>query len=182
MKFYNILSISILILCFYCSGDDSPISTGRGYGDNVHYQIYSSVINDMFNSELSHEITLCDSTVYWKHFDNFNYISENIPGLLEETYNNYLQVNQESVQLLNIPDLNIQCNLISPNNISRWKEIYPNTNVLVHVSRIGYNTVGNQALLYINEYSAPLAGAGYLVYLEKDSDWNVKQILMLWIS
>jgi hypothetical protein len=177
-----ILSFSFILYIHGCSVNDSPISPGRGYGDDVHYQIYSSVLNDMFSSESSYEVTLCDSTVYWEYFDNFENISESIPSLSKQTFNNYLSVNQEPVELLNIPDLNAQCNLISPDNISQWKEIFPNANVLVHLSRIGYNNAGNQALLYISEYYAPLAGAGYLVYLEKDGNWEVKQSLMLWIS
>lgn len=182
MKTLNITILIILIICLACSENDSPLSSEKEYGTDMDYQIYSCVIDSLHNYDSSYQVILCDSTVHWNIESSYDYISEHFPDLSEETLNNYWEINQDPVKLLNIPDLEVQCHLISPENRGEWREIYPDANVLVHLSRIGYNLKKDQALLYMSDYYAPLAGGGYIVFLKKEEDWVINGMVMLWIS
>lgn len=154
----------------------------KSAASEIDYQIYSVVIDSMYNYRSPYQIVICDSTVYWDLKDNNDYVFEHFPSISKETVKNYQIINSISVQLLKVPDVAVECFLITPEDRSKWKQLFPDANVLIHLSRVGFNSDYNQALLYISDYYAPLAGAGFLVYLEKQKKWVIKQTLMIWIS
>ena len=65
----------------------------------------------------------------------------------------------------------------------RYYEKYPNSTGLLKLSRVGFNSDGNQAALYVSTYCGGLCGAGYFVIMEKvDSNWKVVQEVEVWVS
>jgi hypothetical protein len=71
-------------------------------------------------------------------------------------------------------------------NRDGWQSFYnqyPDAPGITTVSRVGFNTSLDQALVYIGTMSHYLAGAGYFVLLKKvNGAWIVDQQVMTWIS
>ncbi len=74
----------------------------------------------------------------------------------------------------------------TPGAQAGWNEFharYPNAGGMITVSRIGYDPSHTHALLEVGMGSAPLAGYGEYLLLEKVSgNWQVIKNLMAWIS
>ena len=65
----------------------------------------------------------------------------------------------------------------------RYYEKYPNSTGLLRLSRVGFNSDGNQAAFYISNYCGGLCGGGYFVIMEKvNSNWKVVQEVQVWVS
>jgi hypothetical protein len=65
----------------------------------------------------------------------------------------------------------------------RYYEKYPNSTGLVRLSRVGFNSDGNQAAFYVSNNCGGLCGGGYFVIMEKvNSNWKVVQEVQLWVS
>jgi hypothetical protein len=77
-------------------------------------------------------------------------------------------------------------NQIFGQNQSGWEIFYnryPQAPGITMLSRVGFNAVLDQALVYIGTQSNWLAGAGYYVLLKKvDGAWSIDQQVMTWIS
>ena len=71
-------------------------------------------------------------------------------------------------------------------NQSGWEifyERYPQAPGITTLSRVGFNNLLDQALVYIGTQSNWLAGSGYYILLKKvDGAWNIDQRVMTWIS
>lgn len=67
-----------------------------------------------------------------------------------------------------------------------WEDFYkkyPETGGVWTFSRPGYNSAGNEAVLYVGHSCGSLCGTGHLYFLAKQNDqWIVQNRLMLWIS
>ncbi len=67
-----------------------------------------------------------------------------------------------------------------------WQEFYtrfPRAKGLITLSRIGYDRGRMHALVEVGSQSAPLAGVGEFLLLEKvDGTWQVQKNVMAWIS
>ena len=72
------------------------------------------------------------------------------------------------------------------NSPGQWNEFYrqfPNSNGLIGLSRAGFNSSGNQALVYIEHNCRGLCGTGHYLLLAKiDQRWGVQKKFMAWIS
>jgi len=179
-----LLTISLIIL-FNCERNKDNITgyiENRETGNTQEYFIYSTILNS-FQDIPNPVFVLSDSTVFYDFSDDIDYIKGHFPDLQDDTINNYLTINQQNIELLNIPDLEITCSIIDNENKSRWKELYPNADALIHLSQVGFNTNKDQGLVYFSDYSAPLSASGNLILLNKEnSGWIIVKSLMLWIS
>ncbi|MBO0933740.1 hypothetical protein [Fibrella aquatilis] len=60
---------------------------------------------------------------------------------------------------------------------------FPSFGAFIHFSRVAFSSDDTKAVCYFSETSDSLAGAGYLVFLEKkNGKWGVIDYTMLWIS
>ena len=65
----------------------------------------------------------------------------------------------------------------------RYYEKYPNSTGLLRLSRVGFNSDGNQAAFYISNSCGGLCGGGYFVIMEKvNSSWKVVQEVEVSVS
>jgi hypothetical protein len=65
----------------------------------------------------------------------------------------------------------------------RYYEKYPNSAGVLSLSRVGFNSDGNQAAFYIANSCGGLCGSGYFVIMEKvNSNWKVVQEIQVWVS
>ena len=76
--------------------------------------------------------------------------------------------------------------LMFSQNRDGWQAFYgqyPDAPGITSLSRVGFNTALDQALVYVGTMSHYLAGAGYFVLLKKvNGSWIVDQQVMTWIS
>ena len=65
----------------------------------------------------------------------------------------------------------------------RFYAAYPKATGIVWLSRVGLNTGGSQAILYVGRQSHYLAGAGYFILLRKsDKGWQIVRAELIWES
>lgn len=87
-----------------------------------------------------------------------------------------------SYVLLNQADMAL---IFAPNR-DGWQSFYtqyPEAPGIISLSRAGFNDQLDQALVYVGVMSHYLAGAGYLILLNKvDGVWKIDQQVMTWIS
>lgn len=66
---------------------------------------------------------------------------------------------------------------------TRFYELYPNSPGLITLSRVGFSTAGEEALVYIGLQAESLVGVGYYCLLWWHDDvWVVDVLSMIWIS
>jgi hypothetical protein len=121
----------------------------------------------------------------------------NIPGLNtvhSQVYRAFLDANLHASSFRRSFALPIPYQIVSssemhsifgtPGDIwGRYCEKYPNSPGLLRLSRVGFNSDGNQAALYVSIHCGGLCGGGYFVIMEKvDSNWKVVQEVQVWVS
>ncbi len=191
MKLPKTFAVStLLIFSFVLFTCDKTINILGSHGqDNIitkadTYSVYSAVLNS-FKGEHSPYFVLSDTTEYYSISDQLDYIKDNIPGLSDETILSYVARNKQKVKITVIPNVEIQLDYLtagSGDQWNHWKEVYPDADALIHLSRVGFNGKMNQALVYFTDFYAPLAGTGNIFYLEKEKTWVVKKKIMVWLS
>ena len=130
---------------------------------------------------------------------------ENIPSELEfvlgqmtgvapETVASFQVRNNSAYPLKADMNLGLQYVLLSKDDMRQifnlnqdgWEVFYsryPDSPGITSVSRVGFNSTKDQALVYIGTSSHWLSGAGYYVMMKKvDGVWGIDQQVMTWIS
>ena len=164
MKDNKLILLLIFFLISSCSFDKSTLypEVENGYGSGEAYIIYSTILDSEKNN-YSNVFVLSDSTVTYELSNAsllIDYLKLRMPSLTDETINHYQISNKKSIQLENIPYLEIECHLIPKNERMSWRTKYPDAAALFYFSRIGFNSKNNQALVYFSHYSAPLGASG----------------------
>ncbi len=124
---------------------------------------------------------------------SITYIQEQLPQVDPETIADLQAKNQESYALQDLFPPEVEgVVFISREEVDAffedggWDafyEKYPQANGIIEVSRVGFNSAGDEALVYVGNQHDYLAGAGFLVWMEKvDRQWVEKERIMLWIS
>lgn len=149
--------------------------TGTGY-DSGPVQMY--VITDHTTSGFG------NGTLDW--------LSGSMPTLEQETLNDFQAKNAEEVPLADFFYLDEEVVLISEEAVREhfedkgWTEfyqIYPFSQGIMTLSRVGFNSEMNQALVYVGNQAEYLGGAGYYVLLVKEAGvWVIEAEIMAWIS
>ena len=179
-KYLNIFFFVIVLLFLSCSTNNSPVSPIDDFGEGTDYDIYSLVLNQVTSKISADTILLSDSTRYWDISNCYESIKSSNDDIDEEILDNYQSVNNESFKLLNIPNLNKECIILSKK--SDWKKRYPKAYGIYFLSRVGFNSDSTRALVYIEDYSAPLVATGSLFLLEREENWIIKKTIFDWIS
>ncbi len=113
----------------------------------------------------------------------------------EDTVRNFDSRAKNSCQLKSLLDPAISHRLITKDELNRifrkgvrngWEEFYkryPKSSGYWDFSPVGYNSKGDEALVYISHYCGGRCGTGHLVLLTKENGhWVVRNRVMLWIS
>lgn len=119
---------------------------------------------------------------------------DNLPGVLPETGQDFLQRNADETalaadMLLGAPYVLLtrqeMSDLFSENQ-NGWEAFYqghPDAPGITSLSRVGFSPDLTQALVYVGTQSHWLAGSGTFLLLEKvDGSWTLRQQVMTWIS
>jgi hypothetical protein len=113
---------------------------------------------------------------------------------LQKTIDNYFDRNKQS-EILRERFVTVRkYKLISPEEVKRyfreggggWDAFYrkyPKSTGLISLSRVGFNTAGNQAVVYVERDCGLLCGTGtYYSLAKKDGKWAVVQEYERWVS
>lgn len=173
------------------------------------YEIYNTVIAKVITdyseyiSESRNLILVVDSTFVWldrfHHHtldDQINSVKPNFPNTSPETFNSF-RIRNEKNSLLNGHKIKlpIKHRLVSKNKIQTlrndfkhdfWNILpqkYKGLFCMVRLSRIGFNEMRNQAILYFEYMFDGLSGAGNFVYLtKKGKGWSIANWVKIWYS
>src|SRR5262249_35928270 len=170
------------------------------------YAIYAAVIGHMFAGDkvssdsqapvktlVIKDCTVRNDFVSIANVDEGSRMKQEFPSISQETIDDYVAKNAKSHQLTKSFDLRLKYTLTPKEKIDQifksggwWDEFYrqfPNSNGLIGLSRAGFNSSGNQALVYIEHDCGGLCGKGHYLLLEKiDQKWGVQKKFMAWIS
>lgn len=125
--------------------------------------------------------------------ESFDFIRSGLKGLSEETADSYLERNAKPSQLS--PDMHLGTDyvLLSTDELAsitsqlNWGEVlnkkYPDSHGYTMFSRVGFNNVLDQAVIYVGSMAGPLMGSGfYYLMVKENGEWIMKEQVMVWIS
>jgi hypothetical protein len=160
------------------------------------YAVYAALIEDRYLKEDVDLIVIRDQTTVFPLGPDVTYeqVGQDVPALEEATYDDFLAANQEPAPLDASLDLGFDYTLVSlqeleeflaggPWSFDAFYERFPNSQGLMELSRVGFNSDHTQALVYVGNQYDLLGGAGYYLLLSKqDGAWQVDFELPLWVS
>ncbi len=194
-----VLLASLLASCSFPSlqNQASATATQQAKAENEEYAVYSALITERYISPGLQIIVIHDHTGLDYEFIDLDarlkYVQENIPQLTPEIVADFKLKNVQPLPLKSQFSLNVSYLLMSD---KEWREIftdqdawkyfyqlYPHSQGVMTLSRVGFNSDLDMALVYVGNSSGFLAGAGYYVLMVKENGlWEDVAEIMVWIS
>ncbi len=193
-------AIALIVLLSACNGDSNP----QAHAGSVESEIYASFLNQLDSESVRNRtIVIRQSAAEFddlvgKRGDLAKEIRGKIPEASEQVVADFLRVGKEQT-LIVIPSgyvrSGISYTLMSDSDyrdvfreqsrVAAWKRfqvLYPNSpTAFVQFSRVGYDPISEQSLLYVRVSCGPriTCGSGSLFLFKlKGSTWvNVKSVL-----
>ena len=180
-----------------CGSGKSPLPTpSKPDIETEEVAVYAALIQSMYTADM---LVIMDTTATdpggVENTGQFiQMVLKNMKGISTETTDSFSARNEAAHSLRADMELAIPYTLLSEAemremfnvNQNGWQEFYnryPSAPGIITLSRAGFNTAADQALVYIGNQGHWLAGAGYYVLLKKvDGAWIVDQKVMSWIS
>jgi len=135
------------------------------------YLVYSALIEEKYSYD---DLTISNHTAGGEDV-RFNYLDERFEGLERKTFDNYEAKNAKDYTLKDNFTLTRDYELIDGDSEDAY--------FALHLSRVGFNSYKNQAIVYGGRTSAPLAGSGSIFFLIKEGGvWKVESQIGVWIS
>ncbi|KYK31890.1 MAG: hypothetical protein HXS48_07765 [Theionarchaea archaeon] len=110
----------------------------------------------------------------------------------QETFDDFQIKNTQPCPLADFFDLDVTVVFMNEKEVREhfqndaWFELYakyPFSQGIMTLSRVGFNSEMNQALVYVGNQKEILSGAGYYVLLTKmNGVWIIQDKVMIWIS
>jgi hypothetical protein len=187
-----------LALCVAaCTTKSSSSPTPSADQIDVEEQIiYAYLLPKMYQNRgyVIMDTTATSATGVENISQTLDYVLQNMHGVAAETVDSFRIRNDTAYPILPDMDLGGPYTLLSQagknkifgQNQSGWEifyDRYPQAPGITRLSRAGFNSTFDQALVYIGTQSNWLAGAGYYVLLKKAGGvWSIDQQVMAWIS
>lgn len=162
------------------------------------YKVYDVLINSIYVASDVKLIVIEDSTGVSTYREGLEttmvYIKRHFDALEQLTINNFIKKNVQRYRLGSWFCLKVKFTIITREEIKKifWRgrgwdefyEIYPNSQGILRLSRVGLDNEVSQAVVYVGNQEHWLAGKGYYVFLVKDNKerWKVKDKVMIWVS
>lgn len=190
-SFKAVLFISLALTIFACS-----VFTPKPTPSAAEIEKEEQVIYSFFMPPSGTALILQDTSTSMTD-DNpqqtMDYVKSSMKGISNETIGNFLDRNKKSSQLAPGMQLGVDYVLMSQNELhaitsqSNWGEVlnekYPNSHGYLIFSRVGFNNMLDQALIYVGQMRGPLNGNGDYYLMEKQNgQWVIKDQIMVWIS
>ena len=163
------------------------------------YAVYSALIQTIYVKEDVKTIVIGKHTLFFKV--NWSKPEEYRKSILDElrpisleTIEDLEKKNENEGELARHLDLTVTYVLLakqsetkSPDDYEKqWKEFYetyPTSPGIISLSRVGFNSNKDEAVVYVANSCGGLCGKGYYVSLMKgEKDWKVQKEMLLWVS
>jgi hypothetical protein len=153
------------------------------------YAIYSVMIGNMYkvSSDSQSEVNplVIDDRTVKNYFaamtgkDEGKILKREFSSIIsQETIDDYVAKNAKSYQLTKSFNLKLEYVLI-PKEESDLSNLVGS----IALSRVGFDSSGRQALVYIRDYCGPLCGSGrYILLVKNGQRWMVKKEFTSWVS
>lgn len=164
----------------------------------VEYAVYSALVEEMYMNDKIKLIAIKDHTALQPLAGDdlskeLEQVQQKMPGVSQEVVANFLEKNKRQHRLENAFNLSVPYVLVSEKeyeeifqNDDGWQTFYrkyPASQGLMTLSKVGFNSETNRALVYVGNQHAGLGGAGYYVLLTKENGaWVIKGKSGAWIS
>jgi hypothetical protein len=201
MKFFMASLISVL-LAAQCAPARSLQSRRTGDQSVItaeEYAIYAAAINNEYAS-ISEDKTLV--IVDWTSSDvsdPFDWgrdkerLKKEFSSISQEIIDDYEKINAKSYQLKDSLNLKLKYALTPREKIreifkrdpggSEFHKQFPNSPGTTHVSRVGFNSTGDQALVYVSHICGPLCASwSFVLLVKKDKEWVVQKQFVARVS
>ncbi|MBX7254814.1 MAG: hypothetical protein K1Y02_00535 [Candidatus Hydrogenedentes bacterium] len=165
---------------------------GHKDGRSDPYQVYAASLSQ--GLQISNPLLLVQETETWKSSLSEE-IRKQLAGLRQDTLEDFLLKNKESVTLTDTFPLKLNIVLIPNSQIKDLfqthdkkaydvlKGLYPGSIGFTRVSQVGFSKDGTQALLYGVGSRGPTGGGGGITLLDWDGEvWRVTADAQIWIS
>jgi len=191
------LLLALTLFSASCTAKPASTPTPPAVQIDVEEQVvYAFLLPKMYQNRgyVIMATTATDATGVDNTAQILNYILQNMHGVAPETVDSFRARNDTVYPIR--PDMNLGSpytllsqagrNRIFGQNQSGWEIFYnryPQAPGITTLSRVGFNTTFDQALVYIGTQSNWLAGAGYYILLKKTNGaWSIDQKVMAWVS
>jgi hypothetical protein len=195
--FKKVLLLSIILFTTACTARSIATLNPPPYQIDVQEQdVYAFLLPRMYRNTgyVIMAATATNATGVDNIAQTLEYILQNMHGVSTETAASFRSRNDTSYPIRSDMVLGNPYTLLSQSqrnrifgqNQSGWEifyDRYPQAPGITTLSRVGFNSTFDQALVYIGTQSNWLAGAGYYVLLKKaGGTWSIDQQVMAWIS
>jgi hypothetical protein len=175
--------------------------------DLDEYAVYSDLLNALFSSSKAQQFVINSETsskskgAFVGLIGGFVRTGASRPQTESDTKTDFDQKNDKSNLLERHFELNIPYVLLSSNDLraifvpdgddhhldmDAWKRFYgeyPGAAGVLALSRVGFNSKKNQALVYVQIQHNLLGGKAWFVLLSKtEKNWKIGQQVLMWMS
>jgi hypothetical protein len=165
--------------------------------ENVEYAVYSALIEEMYVNEKVELVVIKDHTklnpLLRNLSDELERVRLKMPTVSQETLSDFQEKNKKSYPIERAFKLSLPYVLFGEKedkeifqDAQSWRDFYkryPDSQGLITLSKVGFDSGMSQALVYVGNQQAGLGGAGYYVLLSKKNDtWSIQERYGAWIS
>ena len=193
----KLLLLSLTLVIVACTAKPTAIPTPRADQTDVEQQaVYAFLLPKMYKNKgyVIMTTSATSATGVENTSQSLDYVLQNMHDVAPETAESFRARNDTTYPIR--PDMNLgfpytllsqaERNRIFGQNQSGWEIFYnryPQAPGITMLSRVGFNTTFDQALVYIGTQSNWLAGSGQYILLKKAGGaWSIDQQVMVWIS
>jgi hypothetical protein len=161
--------------------------------NTTDYAIYSTVINKQLLPSLNFRdkqsgyvfvrgITTANPSIGVLSEGKYEAVGKVLPGISRETYDDFMAANKIPLQLEKRLELQVAYRFAQDHDV--WDPTYNSSSYgLITLSKIGFNHLGNEAMVYVCISALSKSGRGSILLLRKHgSNWIVQQVHEVWIS
>ncbi|SRR6266480_439692 len=177
---------------------DSHAQTGGDILARDEYAVYSAVISQKYVKAQVKLLVIANPTcceVVDRAREQLPSIFQPLSSLSQETVESYLKRNDKQMLLRKSFKLSVKYRLVDYDRIDRlfdmidlegkWKtfhRMYPGSNGYLRLSRVGFNSARDQALVQTAWMCGSLCGEGRYVLLQKEGGrWRVAKDVLVWV-
>lgn len=193
------LTLSVILLLLAACGPRPTSGPSTPSADQVKLEeqaVYTALFKDMFNAPMVvlMEQTSTDPGGVENTASTVDSVMKDLPGIDKATVENFKARNDQAYALSPEMNVGVKYVLLSQAEMNKffginqdgWQAFYqnyPDAPGITSVSRVGFNSTYDQALVYIGTMSHYLAGAGYYALMVKvNGVWALSIKTMTWIS
>ena len=200
----TLLFLIVCLVLVSCSDGNNNPMTDNGtqepfvISSEIEYAVYRAVIEEMYVHDERKLIVIESQTFFNPDYVIGAFEYPDILNVSPETLDSFQKRNQQH-QAIDCTKLalSVPCKVLDDevhdeifandkdlwDNWNHFYEKYPGSQGIMEISRVGFNTEGSEAFVYVGNVAHDLVGAGFHVLLvRKDGIWVIHSKEMTWIS